>query len=344
MLVEQFDFGTAKDGSPVKGFRLTNTNHLSISVINWGATLVSVKTPDRNGVVEEITLGFDIIQDYEDYSPYFGSTVGRVANRIKGGCFTIGDTRYQMEKNENGINHLHGGSKGISKVMWDIQAEKGKESAVIACRYLSKDGEEGYPGDLDIKITYTLTESNDLILDYEATTSKTCPVNLTNHAYWNLSGNRKSTILNHDLQLNCDAYLPVDDSLIPTGETKSVEGTPWDFRQSGRIGKEIEQAGGYDHCYVFRLERGECKKIATAHEPQSGRELTLFTTEPGVQFYSGNFLYRKESQGFRTYDGFCLETQFFPDAVNQEKFPSILLNPGDVYRQRTIHRFSISTL
>ncbi|MBU2510426.1 galactose mutarotase [bacterium] len=340
MRIEQFDFGTTKDGVLVKGYRLKNADHLSISVINWGATLISVKTPDRNGIVEEITLGFDTFKDYEDHSPYFGSTVGRVANRIKGGCFDLDGVQYQMEKNENGINHLHGGKKGISKVVWEIETENATDSASIRCKYFSKDGEEGYPGDLSIEMTFTLTESNDLIFDYQATTTKTCPLNLTNHAYWNLSGGKKRSVLNHELQLNCDAFLPVDDHLIPTGEIKPVAGTPWDFRKARSIGKEIEQAGGYDHCYVFRRDRGDCEQIATVLEPISGREMIVYTTEPGVQFYSGNFLHRKEKQGFKIHDGLCLETQFFPNAVNQESFPSILLKPGEFYSQKTIHRFS----
>lgn len=341
MRIEQFNFGTSKDQQDIFGFTISNKKDLSISVINWGATLISVKSPDKNGKIEELTLGFDNIGDYEEHSPYFGSTVGRVANRIADGRFSIGEVNYQLEKNEKGINHLHGGLKGISKIVWDLETKEGDKASSIICRYRSVDGEEGYPGNLDVQVEYTLTEANELMIEYQATTDKTCPINLTNHAYWNLCGDKTDSILGHDLNLQCESYLPVDENLIPTGEIKSVSNTPFDFRTTKQMGKDLEAAGGYDHCYVIGMEKTECKQFAKVFEPTSGREMSVATTEPGVQFYSGNFLFRKEEQGFNVYDGFCLETQFFPDSVNQKSFPSVLLEPGDIYRQKTVHTFSI---
>ncbi len=340
MKTESFDFGKTKDQETVKVIKLENSNGISISVMNWGATLISVKTPDTNGTIEEITLGFDNFTDYELHSPYFGSTVGRVANRIAGGQFTLDGKEYQLEKNENGVNHLHGGPKGISKLIWNMETGQSENASFIKCTYQSADGEEGYPGDFNVEMLYTLNESNQLIFDYKATCSKACPVNLTNHAYWNLSGQKRRSILDHELQLICDAYLPVDKNLIPTGEVKKVEGTPFDFQNVHTIGERLEQAGGYDHCYVYRMEKGSCDKIAVAYDPESGREMTVYTTEPGVQFYSGNFLHRKEEQGFKVYDGFCLETQHFPDAINQKDFHSVVLNPGETYIQKTYHQFN----
>ena len=341
MQLEKFNFGWTTEQQEVSGYRAENINGLSIAVINWGATLFSVKTADRTGKFAEITLGLETISDYEKYSPYFGSTVGRVANRIAAGRFSIGPEQYQLQKNEKEINHLHGGLKGISKVIWEITAEKNDESAIINCFYHSADGEEGYPGNFDVKVSYTLTNSDELMIEYQATTDKTCPVNLTNHTYWNLSGDKETTILEHELSLKCEAYLPVDDDLIPTGEIKPVTETPWDFRETKTIGKDIEAAAGYDHCFVIGPKSTECKETATVFDPSSGREMTVLTTEPGVQFYSGNFLFRKEEQGFKTHDGFCLETQGFPNAVNQKEFPSVLLNPGEVYHQKTIHQFKV---
>jgi aldose 1-epimerase len=339
MEITRFQFGTTKNNEAVEGFRISNQNNYSMKVINWGATLISFEAPDKNGQVEEITLGFKEFPKYEQFSPYFGSTVGRVANRINSGLFSMAGKKFQLEKNQKGIHHLHGGSKGISKVIWQIDSFLDKNQASVICHIVSPDGDEGYPGNMDISVRYTLTETNQLIIDYEAKTDQLCPINLTNHTYWNLSGNKKENVLNHDIELSCNHYLPVDDTLIPTGEIRSVEGTAWDFRKLKKIGKEIESAGGYDHCYVKKREQGECISIAKVAESNSGRTMTVSTTEPGVQFYSGNFLSRLEDQGFNIYEGFCLETQFFPDAVNHDNFPSILLKPGEIYRQRTKHTF-----
>lgn len=341
MKIIPFEFGNTKSGEKVQGYTLENSNQLSISVINWGATLISVKTPDKSGAVEEITLGFNNFPDYEEYSSYFGSTVGRVANRIQGGRFLIGDQEFQLDCNERGVNHIHGGFKGLSKIIWELTSEIIDDSAMISCRYLSIDGEEGYPGELDLKVSYTLTESNELLIDYQAMTDKACPVNLTNHAYWNLTGNREQTVLDHEMTIYAESFLPVDENLIPTGEFRKVAETPWDFRSKKTIGLDIEKSGGFDHCYVRSMERGNCDLTASVYEPISGRVMKVFTTEPGIQFYSGNFLDRISEKGLKKHDGFCLEAQFFPNAVNQSNFPSIILNPGEIYTQQTIHSFEV---
>jgi aldose 1-epimerase len=341
MRLTAFDFGVTSDQSPVRGFRAENGSGISIAVINWGATLISVKTPDKKGISEEITLGFPGFEDYERHSPYFGSSVGRVANRIAHGRFIVDGIDYQVAKNENNRHHLHGGSKGLSKVLWDIEPVIKPDSLAVVCTYLSPDGEEGYPGNLHVKAVYTLTGQNLLTIEYEAAVDRTCPVNLTQHAYWNLSGGNRRPITVHRLQLDCDYYLPVNSELIPTGEIRPVAGTPWDFKNNKEIGTDLGLAGGYDHCFVQRFDRGPCQPIAQVHEPESGRQMQISTTEPAIQFYSGNFLDRIRKQGFNQYDGFCLETQSFPDALHHDHFPSILLLPERVYRQRTEYRFNI---
>lgn len=336
-----FDFGITDDQRPVKGYRVENGSGISMAVINWGATLVSLKTPGRNGVPEEITLGFSDFKSYEQHSPYFGSSIGRVANRIAHGRFNLKGTDYQVASNENQRHHLHGGHKGFSKVLWELAPVSAPDSLSVICSYLSPNGEEGYPGNLKVQAVYTLTEENLLIIEYRATVDQTCPVNLTQHAYWNLSGGKKQSILGHRLRLNCDHYLPVDSELIPTGEIQPVAGTAWDFTTMKAIGQDLLLAGGYDHCFVQRFQRGACQPIAEVYEPESGREMRISTTEPAIQLYSGNYLDRIAQFGFKRNDGFCLETQFFPDALHHEHFPSILLEPGQEYRQRTEYRFGV---
>ncbi len=341
MNIEQSDFGKTIDGRSVQVCQLVNNNGMSIAVINFGATLISVKTPDKCGNVEEVTIGPRSLSDYENRGGFFGATVGRVANRIAAGKFCIGSQQFQLAKNEREVNHLHGGTKGLSKVSWDLKKVESSDGATIICSYLSKDGEDGYPGNLDVTVGYSLTKNNELFIDYNATVDKTCPVNLTNHTYWNLTGEKKDNILGHELNLACHSYLPVDENLIPTGEFKAVEGTPFDFRKAKTLGKDLEAAGGFDHCYVVGKERGDCRKIAEVYDPASGRLMVVATTEPGVQLYSGNFLDRFQDFGFQKYDALCLEAQCFPDAVNQANFPSILLSPGEVYQQQTLHKFDV---
>jgi aldose 1-epimerase len=342
MEISKFSFGETQEQEIVEGYQISNKSGNSVKIINWGATLISLKVPDRNGIVEEVTLGFDNISDYEDHSPYFGSTIGRVGNRIKNGRFTLDGVEYALDKNTGDVAQLHGGKKGFSKVIWKLSTVLEESQGTVICKYLSKDGEEGYPGNLNVEVKYVLTDLNELIIDYRATTDKACPVNLTNHAYWNLCGNNRDSILNHNLQLKCNHYLPIDNDLIPTGELKSVENTPWDFRKTKPIGQDIDLAGDYDHCFVMGSEQGDFLQFAEVHEPSSGRTMTVSTTEPGVQLYTGNFLYQLEEKGFKKYDAFCLETQFFPNAPNQKNFPSIILSPEAEYYQKTIHTFGVA--
>ncbi|MDA3809151.1 MAG: galactose mutarotase [Spirochaetaceae bacterium] len=342
MKIEEFDFGTTKNGEIVKGIRISNEKDLEFSVINRGATLISLKLADKSGTLEECVLGFDNITDYENHSPFFGATIGRVGNRIGGAKYTLDGTTYDLSVNDKDRNHLHGGKKGFDKVIWDLNFFEEEGSAVIKCNYESKDGEENYPGNLKVEVQYILTSENELILQYWAQTDKKTPVNLTNHTYWNLSGNKKENIKTHKLQIEAESYLPVDEYSIPTGEIAKVESTPYDFRQLKELGPMLEETGGFDH--NFNLSDGKKRKpinrIYVEHE-KSGRTMEILTTEPGVQFYSGNNLYKMKDQGFDTFDALCLETQMYPDSVNQRFFPSIILSPEELYRQKTIHRFSI---
>ncbi len=339
MEITHFQFGVTEDNQPVRGIRISNHNQYSMKVINWGATLISFQAPDQNGIIEEITLGFKDFKEYEQYSPYFGSTVGRVANRIKDGRFRLNGCEYQLDKNQQGMRHLHGGNKGLSRAIWEIDSQLGVNQANVFCTITSNDGDQGYPGNMEILVRYTLTETNQLIITYDARTDQLSPINLTNHTYWNLAGNGSDTILDHRLAIHCDHYLPVDEYLIPTGEILPVDGSAWDFRRKKRIREDIDAIGGYDHCFVRTMDRSECGPVAGVYEPYSGRTMDLSTTEPGVQFYSGNNLDAFQAHGINKHQGFCLETQFFPDAVNREEFPSILLKPGELYHQRTVHSF-----
>jgi aldose 1-epimerase len=300
--------------------------------------------PDRTGRLGDVTLGFDNLQSYLDGHPYFGATVGRYANRIAQGRFTLDGRTYVLATND-GPNHLHGGVRGFDKVIWRAEVLAGT-GAAVRFTYTSPDGEEGYPGTLTAAVTYTLTEDNELRLDYLATTSQATVVNLTNHAYWNLAGT--GNILDHVLQIAADRYTPVDDTLIPTGAIDPVRGTPMDFTRPLPIGSRIRQLTnepqGYDHNYVLDSRGGDLALAARVEEPTTGRVLEIHTTEPGIQFYSGNFLdgtlTGKGGVVYQQYDGFCLETQHFPDSPNRPNFPSVILRPGQIYTQTTIHKFS----
>lgn len=323
------DFGITKNGDKVKIIDISNDGDLKISVINWGATLQSVQMKDRNGNFGECTFGFDNITDYETKSPFYGSTVGRVGNRIANGLFTIDGTKYQLPQN-NGTNCLHGGLVGFDKVMWDFETFEEGTSAGVIFSYLSKDGEEGFPGNLKVKVQYTLTSDNELILDYRAETDKKTIVNLTNHAYWNLCGDLNN-ISGHNLQIEADSYLPTDSRQIPTGELKKVDGTPFNFKTLTNLGKALDASGGFDHNFNLSLtQEAEPVNRAYAEDPVSGRSMEILTTEPGIQLYVPP-----------TRSSFCLEAQKYPDAVNQPNFDSVLLAPGDEYRQITIHNFVI---
>ncbi len=341
------DFGKTPDGAAVDAYVLANAKGMKAQIITYGAILTELHVPDRNGRLEDVVLGFADLKGYLQGHPYFGATVGRVANRIAKGKFTLDGKEYTLAAN-NGPNALHGGLKGFDKVIWKAEPLQSADGVGVTLSYRSRDGEEGYPGNLSTTVTYTLTNQNELKIDYVATTDKATPVNLTNHSYFNLAGPKSGDILAHELMLAADKYTPADDTLIPTGEIKPVEGTPLDFRTPMTIGSRIDQlkgtVGGYDHNYVLRSEGKRLALAARVREPKSGRVMEMFTTEPGVQFYTGNFLDGKlKGKGGVTYQkhqGFCLEAQHFPDSVNHDNFPSVILKPGKTYTQTTVYKFS----
>jgi len=337
-------FGQMPDGTQIDLFTLTNPNGIRARIMTYGATLVSLETPDRDGNLTDIMLGFDTLEGYLTDHPYFGVIVGRYANRIGKGKFTLDGVEYTLATN-NGENHLHGGIKGFDKVVWKLDEIKaGGDEAFVTLSYVSKDGEEGYPGNLSCKVTYTLTKDDELKISYEAETDKTTIINLTNHAYWNLAGQGTGDILSHELMLNADKYTPVDEGLIPTGEIKAVKDTPMDFTEPMTIGSRIDQVtGGYDHNYVLNSGGGSMALAARVYEPTTGRVLEIQTLQPGIQFYSGNFLdgsiTGKSAKVYNKHYGFCLETQHYPDSPNKLDFPSVVLKPGQKYSTETIHKF-----
>jgi aldose 1-epimerase len=325
-------------------FTLTNRRGLRAKLTNWGAGLMEMHVPDRDGNLADITLGFDTVEEYFNAHPHFGVTTGRFANRIARGKFALDGVTYTLATN-NGANHLHGGPTGFHARFWK------SESIVNGVRfsYTSGDGEEGFPGNLEVAVSYTLTDEDELQIDYEATTDKPTVLNLTNHAYWNLAGASAGSILDHELTLHAGYFVPVDNSGIPTGGVTPVTGGPMDFTTAKTLRRDFDQLhgkpGGYDHCYVVDRESDEALTLAAeVYEPVSGRVLEILTTEPGVQLYTGNFLdgsvVGKSGHAYRKNEGFCLETQHFPDAPNQPDFPSTVLRPGRVFRSTTVHRFS----
>lgn len=340
------DFGEV-DGKKVSLFALTNTAGDTVSITNYGGIVTSWVTGDKAGSRSSIVLGFNNLKGYLAPPPYFGAIIGRYGNRIAKGQFKLNDTTYKLATN-NDANHLHGGNKGFDKVVWDVVSAPAAGNPSLKLHYLSKDGEEGYPGNLDVTVTYTLTDANELKITYDATTDKATPVNLTNHSYFNLTGNAANPILNHKLQIDADRYTPVDAGLIPTGELKSVEGTPFDFRTPTLIGARIAQVpGGYDHNYVLNGGKAAAqRKVATLSDSVSGRQLEVFTTEPGIQFYSGNFLdgTLKDNAGqpIQKHTGLCLETQHFPDSPNKPDFPTTILQPGQQYHTETTYKVSVA--
>jgi len=338
-------FGKTRDGQTIKKFIIRNANGISCTVISYGAILTSFKMPDSYGCEEEITLGFNTLEEYMTRNPYFGATIGRYSNRIAKGRFILNGIQYNLACNENGINHLHGGNKGFDKVIWKAESFKDAQNTGVKFTYFSPDDEEGYPGNLKVCVTYSLNDKNELKLEYWAQTDKSTPVSLTNHAFWNLSGAGSGTILDHELTLNCLQYLPVDETFIPTGEFKDVSGTPMDFTYSKTIGKEFRDVpGGYDHCYVVAPSDQDLKLAAILYDPRSGRSMEVLTTQLGIQFYTGNFLDNvKGANGkiFKKHGALCLETQSLPDSINHPEFPSSILKPGETYRHITVHRFYI---
>ncbi len=338
-------FGKTPKDAAVDLYTLTNANGLRVKIMTYGATITSVDVPDRDGKIENVTLSLDSLADYIKGCPYFGATVGRYANRIAKGEFKLDGKTYSLAKN-NDANHLHGGSVGFDKQVWKAKPVETADSAGVVFTLESPDGDEGYPGKLSAQVTYTLTNSNELKMDYEAVTDKPTVVNLTNHTYWNLGG--AGDVLGHEVTLNADRYLPVDAGLIPTGELKAVKDTPMDFfTKPMTIGSRIAKVeGGYDHCYVL-AKKGDDEKmtlVAKVVEPKSGRVMEIVTTQPAVQFYTGNFLDGTLKSGDKAYQkhaAFCLETQHYPDSPNRPEFPSVVLKPGEKYRQSTVHKFSV---
>lgn len=343
------EFGKTADGVPVKEYTIKNSEGVVVKIISRGATLTEWHVPDKDGKMADVVFGFDDVAGYESKdNGYFGATVGRVANRIKGGKFTINGKEYQVPIND-GPNALHGGLKrSFDKVVWDGQPFENDKGQGVVFKYVSPDGEEGYPGTLTTQVTYTLTDKNELKIDYEAQTDKATPINLTNHAYFNLHGAGAPTILDHELMIAADHYTPIDETLIPTGEIAPVEGTPLDFREFHKIGERVDQLNdkpgkGYDHNFVLNNQDGDLALAAKVREPKSGRVLSVYTTEPGVQFYGGNFLNGVKGKDGKPYayrSGFCLETQHYPDSVNQPKFPSVVLKPGETYKHTCIYQIS----
>lgn len=346
-------FGTTDTDQLVKVYTLANANGVELRAMNYGGIILSLRVPDRDGRFDDIVLGYESLDEYLEESPYFGAIVGRYANRIAGGRFTLNGKTYKLATN-NGPNHLHGGTVGFDQRVWDATPFVDAHGTGITFSYTSPDGEEGYPGTLETTVRYTLTDDNQLIVYYEATATEATPVNLSQHTYFNLAGDGRRDILDHRLMLNANYFTPVDSTLIPTGELHPVAGTPFDFTSLTPIGARIdadntqlEYGQGYDHNFV--LDRSDAGKdslalAARVVEPQTGRVLTVHTTEPGVQFYTGNFLdgslTGKDGAVYERRYGFCLETQHFPDSPNQPNFPSTILHPGETYRSRTIFTFS----
>src|SRR6059058_72057 len=344
-------FGSTQRREAVSAYTLKNAHGIELQVLDYGGVIVSLRVPDRTGRLADVVLGFDSLADYQRGSPYFGALIGRYGNRIAGGRFTLDGKTYTLAKN-NGPNHLHGGLKGFDKVVWDAAPFQGADSVGLVLNYTSPDGEEGYPGTLRATVTYTLTNANELIFDYHATTDRATPVNLTQHSYFNLAGDGTGDILGHVVTINADRFTPVDSTLIPTGEIRSVAGTPFDFRTPTPIGARIEQhdqqlryGPGYDHNFVLNKGGKDLTLAAHVYEPTTGRVMEISTTEPGLQFYSGNFLdgtlRGKHGVVYRHRYGFAMETQHFPDSPNKPSFPSTTLRPGEQYRSRTIYKFAV---
>jgi len=366
MTVSRAPFGTLPGGGVVEVFTLANANGAEVRAMTYGATIISVRVPDRAGRMDDVVLGFDNLDDYLAKARFFGTIVGRYGNRIGKGRFTLDGSTIQLTIN-NGGNHLHGGEKGFDKVVWKPQPFERDGSVGVAFTYTSADGEQGYPGALEAGVPYTLTPRNELIIDYLARTDKATPINLTNHSYFNLAGRGRGDILHHELSLDADRYTPTDTTQIPTGEIAPVAGTPFDFRRATPIGaridandEQIRRGHGYDHNFVLNgwsegaqtppaagARPSQASVAATPHhaarvvEPTTGRTLDVATTEPGVQFYSGNNL-DLERNGFGRRTAFCLETQHFPDSPNHLNFPSTIVRAGDTYRSRTVYTFGVT--
>jgi len=352
MRIKKTIFGET-DGRVVHLYTLENSNGLVAKITTYGGILTEMHVPDADGNVRDIVLGFENIDGYLEGHPYFGAIVGRVANRIEKGKFALDGRTYELAVN-NGPNHLHGGIKGFDKAVWDAEPTESSSGPALKLTYLSEDGEEGYPGNLKLTVIYALTHENELVVQMSAETDKATPVNIANHSYWNLAGQGSGDILGHTLFINADRYTPTDDTLIPTGDIEPVEGTPYDFKKPKRIGKEIgkieghpelNDPGGYDINFVLNEKPGELKLAARVFDPGSGRTMEVYTSEPGVQFYSGNFLdgtlTGKDGAVYDIHSGFCLETQHYPDSINKPDWPSVVLRPGETYNHVMVHKFFV---
>ena len=339
-------FGELRSGKEVQLIILENDNGMIAKITKYGGIVTELHVPDRDGKMADVVLGYENLDKYIEATPYFGALIGRYGNRIAKGKFTLDGKEYTLATN-NDENHLHGGDVGFDKVLWDAKAKETENGPSLELTYVSKNGEEGYPGNLTCKVIYTLTNDNELKIKYEATTDAPTVVNLTHHSYFNLAGYNSGTILDQELMIDADRYTPVDDGLIPTGELAPVEGTPMDFRKPTAIGARIAQLtgdpGGYDHNWVLNNSDGTYAKVVSLYDPESGRLMEVFTSEPGLQFYSGNFLdgsNKGKGTTYNKHNGLCLETQHFPDSPNQPKFPSTVLKPGETYTSRTAYKFS----
>jgi aldose 1-epimerase len=346
--IETKPFGTTADGQWVQQYVLTNDSGASVRMITYGATVTQLLVPDKNGALGDVVLGFDNLKQYEDQSPYFGATVGRVGNRIAHGIFSIDSVRYCLAVN-NGPNHLHGGFKGLDKRIWQAESAMTTDGPSVRFTLLDPDGAEGYPGNVHITVIYSLTNSNALKIQYFATTDKATPINLTNHSYFNLKDGGKTNIVDHVMKIYGDHFTPVDETLIPTGELAAVQGTPFDFTTPKPIGQDIKSVGktnGYDHNFVLTNQDGSLAKAIEMYEPQSGRLMEVWTTEPGVQMYTSNSfdgsLKGKDNVAYNQYAAVALECQHYPDSVNHPTFPNTILRPGETYRQITEYRFSVA--
>jgi aldose 1-epimerase len=346
--VTQKPYGKLADGTEVSLFKLVNSKGAEAEITNYGGIVVSLKMPDRDGKMGDVLLGYDKLDDYVKETPYFGCLVGRYGNRIGKGKFTLGGTTYTLAQNDHG-NHLHGGAKGFDKVVWSATPLDNQMGPAVELKYVSKDGEEGYPGTLSVTAVYTLTSKNELRLDFTATTDKPTVCNLTQHNYFNLAC--AGDILKHEMMIKADRFTPVDSGLITTGEMRPVAGTPFDFRKPTAIGARVNAAdeqlkfgGGYDHNWVINKKAGKLELMARVVEPTSGRILEVLSTEPGLQFYCGNFLdghlIGKGGKAYAHRTGFCLEPQHYPDSPNRPEFPSVVLKPGETYKHTMIYRFS----
>ncbi|MCK5267576.1 MAG: galactose mutarotase [Spirochaetes bacterium] len=351
MIFKKTNFGKTAEGFSADLFFIKNKNDVEIEITNFGGIIKAIRFPDKKGNVKDVVLGFDSLSGYETNNPYFGCVVGRYANRIANGAFSLEGKKYTLARNNN-ENHLHGGIKGFNKVLWDAVDIIRENEAGVLLSYLSRDGEEGYPGNLSVKVEYLLNEKNELKINYYAKTDKPTIINLTNHSYFNLGGEQSNDILGHEIMINADRITPVDETLIPTGEFMEVADTPLDLRSFKNIGERINEdftqlnySGGYDHNWVINRQSDSPALAAVLRDPETGRGLEVFTTQPGIQFYTGNFLNGsiegKSGKKYAKRSGLCLETQHFPDSPNKQNFPSTVLLPGDEYRHTTVFRLII---